>query len=59
MPVPCGGDVVGRWIDFVQQRQSLGGPLLLEGFGDEVQPRPGVLRIAREGLAQQRVSAVS
>ncbi len=53
MPMACGGDVVGGRIDCVEQGQSLGRALLLQGFGDEIEPRAGVMRVARERLAQQ------
>ena len=58
MPVARGSDVVGGGIDLVQKRQRLGGSLLLQALGDEVQPRAGIVRVARQRLAQQRLGRI-
>ena len=55
MPVARGGNIVGRRIDFVQQRERFGRALFLQALGDEVQPRGGIVRVARQRLAQQRL----
>ena len=53
-PVARGREIVGGRSYFVEQRLRLGGFFLLQLFGDEIEPRAGVVRIARQRLAQQR-----
>jgi hypothetical protein len=42
----------------IKQRERLGGAFALEEIGDEVEPRAGVTRLAREGLPQQCLAGI-